>query len=104
MAASKRSSGDRTIKATSDGMSASGAALADSVVMEDLPLTASTFKIPYYVIQGRHDLFVATPLAEAYFAGVSAPKKRMIVIEDAGHFALATHQADVIAALKQMIH
>jgi proline iminopeptidase len=92
-----------TIKATGDGMTASGAALAESLVAEDLPATASTFKIPYYVIQGRHDLFAPTPLAEAYFAKVSAPKKRMIVIEDAGHFALATHQAQVIAALKQMV-
>jgi pimeloyl-ACP methyl ester carboxylesterase len=94
---------ETTIKATGEGMSASGAALADSLVAEDLPATASTFRIPYYVIQGRHDLFTPTPLAEAYFAKVSAPKKRMIVIEDAGHFALATHQADVIAALKQMV-
>jgi len=94
---------DATIKVTSDGMSASGAAMADSLVAEDLPATASTFKIPYYVIQGRHDLFAPTPLAEAYFAKVSAPKKRMVVIEDAGHFALSTHQAEVIAALKQMV-
>ena len=94
---------EATLKATGDGMNASGAALAASMVSEDLPATASAFKIPYYVIQGRHDLFTPTPLAEAYFAKVSAPKKRMIVIEDAGHFALATHQAEVIAALKQML-
>ena len=74
-----------------------------TLVSEDLPASASTFKIPYHIIQGRHDLFTPTPLAEAYFAKVSAPKKRMIVIEDAGHFALATHQAEVIAALKQML-
>jgi proline iminopeptidase len=92
-----------TMKATGDGMIASGAALAGAMVDEDLPATASTFKIPYYIIQGRQDLFTPTPLAEAYFARVSAPKKRMIVIEDGGHFALATHQAEVIFALKQML-
>ena len=69
----------------------------------DLPATATSFKIPYYVIQGRHDLFSPTPLVEAYFNKVSAPKKRLIIIEDAGHFALATHQAEVIAALKAVI-
>jgi pimeloyl-ACP methyl ester carboxylesterase len=42
-------------------------------------------------------------LVEAYFNKVSAPKKRLIIIEDAGHFALATHQAEVIAALKGLI-
>ena len=67
------------------------------------PPTATSFKIPYYVIQGRHDLFTPTPLVEAYFNKVSAPKKRLIVIEDAGHFALATHQAEVIAALKALV-
>jgi fermentation-respiration switch protein FrsA (DUF1100 family) len=69
----------------------------------DLSTTAARFKLPYYVIQGRHDLFAPTQLVEAYFNKVSAPKKRLIIIEDAGHFALATHQAEVIAALKAVI-
>jgi pimeloyl-ACP methyl ester carboxylesterase len=94
---------ETTIKATGDGMTASGAALMEGLVTQDLPATASAFRIPYYIIQGRHDLFAPTPLAEAYFAKVAAPKKHMIVIEDAGHFALATHPAEVIAALKQMV-
>ena len=37
------------------------------------------------------------------FNKVAAPKKRLLIIEDAGHFALATHQAEVIAALKTVI-
>jgi pimeloyl-ACP methyl ester carboxylesterase len=93
---------DATIRATSDGMGASGAALIGTTVTTDLPATAASFAIPYYVIQGRHDVFAPTPLAEAYFAMISAPTKRMMIIEDAGHFALATHQAAVIAALKQI--
>ena len=55
------------------------------------------------MIQGRHDLFTPTPLAEAYFSKTSAPAKRLIIIEDAGHFALSTHQAEVIAALKAVL-
>jgi pimeloyl-ACP methyl ester carboxylesterase len=92
-----------TLKAVSDGMSASGSALIEASVAGDLSATATTFKIPYYVIQGRHDLFSPTPLVEAYFKKVSAPKKRLTIIEGAGHFALATHQAEVIAALKAVI-
>jgi proline iminopeptidase len=94
---------ETTMKATGEGMTVSGAALSGSMVAEDLSATALRFKIPYYVIQGRHDLFTPTPLAEAYFNKVSAPRKRLIIIEDAGHFALATHQADVIAALKETV-
>ena len=92
-----------TLQSIGDGMNASGSALIDASVAADLSATATSFKIPYYVIQGRHDLFSPTSLVEAYFNRVSAPKKRLIIIEDAGHFALSTHQAEVIAALKAMI-
>jgi pimeloyl-ACP methyl ester carboxylesterase len=94
---------DVTLKAIGDGMNASGQALIEASVATDFPATATSFALPYYVIQGRHDLFAPTPLVEVYFKKVSAPKKRLIVIEDAGHFALATHQTDVIAALKTLI-
>lgn len=94
---------DETIKAAGDGMNASGAALIGVTVTTDLPTTAASFKLPYYVIQGRHDLFAPTPLAEAYFAKVSAPKKQLVVIEDGGHFALATHAKEFAAALKEMV-
>jgi pimeloyl-ACP methyl ester carboxylesterase len=94
---------EETIKAASAGMNASGVALIGATVETDLPATAPSFKLPYYVIQGRHDLFAPTVLAEAYFAKVSAPRKKMTVIEDAGHFALATHAVQVSAALKEML-
>lgn len=91
---------EATLKAIGDAMTAAGPALIGASVATDLPATATRFTIPYLVIQGRHDLFSPTPLVEAYFNKVSAPMKRLIIIEDAGHFALATHQAEVIAALK----
>lgn len=94
---------EATLKALGDGSSASGKALIGSSVATDLPATATNFKIPYYVIQGRDDLFSPTPLAKAYFDKVSAPKKQFIVIEDAGHFALSTHQKEVIAALQSLL-
>ena len=94
---------EEMVKAIGDGMSASGSALIGASVAEDLSATATRFKLPYYVIQGRNDLFAPTPLVEAYFNKVSAPKKRLIIIEDGGHFALATHQAEVIAALKETL-
>src|SRR5207244_816892 len=80
---------EEMMKTIGDGMSASGSALIADSVAGDLTATATTFKLPYYVIQGRHDLFSPTPLVEAYFSTIAAPKKRLIIIEDAGHFALA---------------
>jgi pimeloyl-ACP methyl ester carboxylesterase len=94
---------EATLDAIGDGMSASGSALIGAAVETDLPTTATSFALPYYVIQGRHDLFAPTPLVEAYFKRVSAPKKRLVIIEDAGHFALATHQVEVIGALRAIL-
>jgi pimeloyl-ACP methyl ester carboxylesterase len=85
------------------GMGASGEALSEASIRTDLPASATSFSIPYYVIQGRHDLFTPTSLAEAYFAKIVAPRKQMIVFEDAGHFALATHAQQVAAALKKLL-
>ena len=94
---------EAALKAIGDGSIASGRALIQASVATDLPAIATRFSIPYHVIQGRHDVFSPTALAEAYFNKVSAPKKRLTIIEDAGHFALTTHQAQVIAALKAAI-
>ena len=86
------------MRAIGDGMAASGTALG----FADLPSTEVRFMVPYYVVQGREDLFAPTPLVQAYFNRVSAPKKRLFIIDGAGHFALATHQAEVIDALTQI--
>jgi pimeloyl-ACP methyl ester carboxylesterase len=66
---------DEALKSIGDGMEASGSALIGTSVVTDLPATATNFKIPYYVIQGRHDLFAPTPPAKAYFDKVSARGK-----------------------------
>jgi pimeloyl-ACP methyl ester carboxylesterase len=89
---------EASMKVIGDGMMASGAALG----FADMAGVSLRFALPYSVIQGRDDLFSPTPLAEAYFTKVEAPAKRLVVIEGAGHFALATHQAEVIAALRQL--
>lgn len=51
------------------------------------------------MIQGRYDINTPTAPAEAYFARVSAPQKRMVILED----ALATHRREFIAALLEML-
>ena len=86
------------MRAIGDGMAASATALG----FADLPSTEVRFRVPYYVVQGREDLFAPTPLVQAYFNRVSAPSKRLFIIDGAGHFALATHQAEVIDALTKI--
>jgi proline iminopeptidase len=84
-------------------MSYSGTRLVATQIRVDLPKTAASLDLPYCVIQGRDDRSTPTDPAKAYFDAVSAPRKRFLVIEDAGHFALATHQVQFIAALKQCL-
>ena len=48
---------------------------------------------------------MATPTSEAvrYFNVVKAPKKKLILIEHAGHFALDTHREQFLAALVKYV-
>ena len=87
------------IKNSGAGMNFSGGKLIQTLVRTDLT-TSTQFAMTYCVIQGRHDLNAPTDPAKAYFDTVKAPKKRFAVIEDAGHFALATHQSGFIAEMK----
>lgn len=85
------------------GMTFSGRTLLPTQMQERLSTTALTFELPYYVIQGKDDWFTPTGPAASYFAKVSAPRKQMLVIEGAGHFALVTHPDAFIAALRRFV-
>jgi pimeloyl-ACP methyl ester carboxylesterase len=82
---------------TSDGMGFSGRAYR--AVRVDLFSTAPRLELPVVVIQGRHDLFTPTEPALAWFDELRAPQKVLFVIEDAGHFALVTHQTAFLESL-----
>jgi len=85
------------------GMRYSGRALLPTQMQEQLSTSALRFELPYFVIQGQHDWFTPTAPAKSYFDRVVAPKKRMVVLEGAGHFALVTHPDAFIAALESML-
>lgn len=81
---------DPEFKATLDGMSFSGRALLPAQMNERLSSEALTFALPYIVIQGQHDVFTPTEPAVSYFEAIAAPQKRLVVLPDAGHFALVS--------------
>lgn len=85
------------------GMSFSGPRLLPYQMRQELSTRAVRFALPYYVIQGRDDIATPTAPAEAYFEGVVAPRKRLVVIDGAGHFALVTHPQEFLAALRDML-
>jgi pimeloyl-ACP methyl ester carboxylesterase len=55
------------------------------------------------VIQGKEDMATPTSVAVQYFKVVNAPTKKLILIEDAGHFALVTHRDEFLAALVKYV-
>ena len=87
------------LKAWGDGMSYSGQTTLSGMLATELPTTARTIKVPFFVIQGKEDMATPTSVAVQYFNIVQAPRKKLILIEHAGHFALVTHREEFLAAL-----
>jgi len=56
----------------------------------DLPKTASKVGTAFFIIQGQDDVITPTQAAVDYFNEVAAPKKELILIPNAGHFAFMT--------------
>ena len=69
----------------------------------ELPTKARTIKVPFFVIQGKEDMATPTSVAVEYFKVVRAPKKKLILIDHAGHFALVTHREEFLAALVRYV-
>jgi pimeloyl-ACP methyl ester carboxylesterase len=90
------------LQALAEGANFSISQLLKVVMAADLGATASRMPVPFYIIQGRNDFYAPTSPAIEYFNSVLAPKKKLIVIENAGHFALVTHQAEFLNALTNL--
>jgi proline iminopeptidase len=85
----------------SEGMTFSGRSLISTQMQVNLFEAAPRVEVPFFLIQGRNDLFTPTRPAITYFEHVDAPVKDLAVIENAGHFALVTHQEEFLGALRE---
>ncbi|MFT4015355.1 MAG: alpha/beta hydrolase [Agriterribacter sp.] len=85
------------------GMMFSAKTLLPYQLEENLSTSALNFKIPYLVIQGADDLFTPTEPVKNYFAKVVAPRKKMVIIKNAGHFAFVTNRQRFIAEIEEFI-
>lgn len=77
--------------------------LLPEMIKTDLPASAPRIATAFFVIQGRDDITAPTAAARAYFKEVSAPVKRFILIDGAGHFAFLTHTTEFLAALTSAV-
>jgi pimeloyl-ACP methyl ester carboxylesterase len=73
-------------------------ALPDQMKL-DLTKTASKVGTDFFIIQGQNDVMAPTQAAVDYFNVVTAPKKELVLIPDAGHFAFMTAPNAFLAAL-----
>lgn len=91
------------LKTWGEGMEYSGRTTLNAMLNTELPTTARVFKVPFFVIQGKEDMATPTSVAVEYFKVVRAPRKKLIRIEHAGHFALVTHREEFLAALLKYV-
>lgn len=94
-----RSLTEQELSNLSGGMNFSGGSLISTQIQVNLFETAPRLEVPMFVIQGQGDLFTPTGPAIAYFEYVDAPIKKLVIIEEAGHFALLTHPSAFLEAL-----
>ena len=90
---------DEFLKTFGEGMKYSGQTTVGAMLATELPTTANRLEIPFFVIQGKEDMVTPTSVAVQYFNVVKAPKKKLILIDHAGHFALVTHREEFLKAL-----
>lgn len=94
---------DEYRKTFGEGMKYSGRITVNAMVATELPTTASRFEVPVFVIQGAEDMVTPTSVAVKYFDVIQAPRKKLVLVAHAGHFALVTHREEFLAALVENV-
>src|SRR5215469_15742247 len=69
----------------------------------NLPKTACHLDTAYFVIQGQNDIVTPTHAVIDYFKCVKSPKKELILIPNAGHFAFMTAANKFLELLKSKV-
>jgi proline iminopeptidase len=78
------------LKNLEDGMQFTAEHVLPDQIATNLPKTACNIRTAYFMIQGQDDVITPTQAAIDYFQCIKAPKKKLILIPNAGHFAFMT--------------
>ena len=78
----------------------SGKVLLPYQLEEHLSSSALNFETPYLVIQGSDDLFTPTEPVRNYFDKIVAPQKKLVIIQNAGHFVFVTNKQRFIEEIE----
>src|SRR5262252_8088296 len=82
-----------------DGIQFTGEHVLPDQIATNLPKTACRIQTAYFLIQGRDDVISPTQAAVNYFKCITAPKKELILLPNAGHFAFMTASDEFLEAL-----
>lgn len=63
----------------------------------------TTYELPIYYVLGRRDEWTSSAIAADYFEKITAPKKGLYWIEDAGHFIDTDNPIDFCKTLKEIV-
>ncbi len=64
---------------------------------------STQFKCPVFIFAGAHDRTTPTILAEAWFARIQAPTKRLFKIEHAAHYVVSEAPGEVLVDLVEQV-
>jgi len=70
----------------------------------DLPATQGyNMPVPFYIFQGQEDHITPASLARDCFRKIRAPRKKMVPIKNAGHFAYVTNREEFLTGLVKYV-
>jgi pimeloyl-ACP methyl ester carboxylesterase len=95
--------GRKDVQDLGDGMNFSAEHVLPDQMAADLPTTAHKIDTAFFVIEGQDDVITPTKAAIDYFERVAAPRKDLILIPNAGHFAFMTAAKAFLAALTDKV-
>ncbi len=79
------------------------ATMMPTLMSVNVPALGSRFEAPVVFIQGTEDLDVGTDLVRAYFDGLTAPHKELVLLQGDGHLALFRDRDRFLAALVEHV-
>ena len=72
-------------------------------VLYDWDIDTEEYAVPIYYILGRHDEMTSSVIAAEYFSKITAPKKGLYWIENAGHLVDTDNPSDFFATVKDIL-
>jgi pimeloyl-ACP methyl ester carboxylesterase len=85
------------------GVASSQDHFRDAVEKEDIPLLGTTFAIPFFVFQGALDNVTPIAPVREYVDRITAPRKELVLIPNAGHNAIATRSDEFLRLLLERV-